>query len=168
MSIMRNPISIFDSEGSDTDASATVKGPVKYRLAVLTKLPGLKILDSIAVTAEEVTSAKQLATDLFNEDSGENIAGLDEDKLWKYPEGWTPPKHVISDSTKKASMRRTQRAIEEAVIVLPKDRNVSIDKTGKISKDLPLDQLETLDAWTIASNTRFELSKRTIWRYHEV
>ena len=70
MSLMRNPVSSFDSETSETDGSAAVKGPVKYRLAVLTKLPTLKMLDSVVVTAEEVASAKQLATDLFNEDAG--------------------------------------------------------------------------------------------------
>jgi len=100
--------------------------------------------------------------------TGQNIAGLDEDKLWKYPQGWTPPEHVIADSTKKVAMRRTQRALEEAVVVLPRNKTVPVDKTGKILKDLKPEELVTYDSWKLAKDTSFELTKRTIWRYHEV
>ncbi len=175
LSLMRNPVSIFDNEtdeyGQQTHAS---EAQMKYRLGVLSKLPALCMLDSVAVTTEEVSTAKKVGSQYLTTsvDHAEGLGGddddsLDEDDIWKYPEGFSPPGTVRTDANKKLMMRRTQKLLEEQVIRLPKNKSTEMNKNWT-----PLDTLKDEDAvefncWDLAKESNFELNKRTVWRYHE-
>ena len=59
--------------------------------------------------------AKDLGNQVFlsPESALENEEGLDEDSVWKYPVGFTPPVHVIKEASKKIAMRRTQKVMND-------------------------------------------------------
>ncbi len=175
LSMMRNPISIFDNEsdelGQQTHASEEL---MKYRLGVISKLPSLRMLDSVVVTHEEMTTAKKVGRQYLaaSSDTAEGLGGddsssLDEDDVWKYPEGFIPPGQVRNDPNKKLMMRKTQKLLEEAVIRMPKDRNTEMNKNWTPLDNLKDEDAIEFDVWELAKQADFEMNKRTVWRYHE-
>ena len=175
LSLMRNPVSIFDNEldelGQLSHASEEL---MKYRLGVISKLPSLRMLDSVMVSNEEVATAKKVGSQYLSANSdtaeglgGDDVGSLDEDDVWKYPEGFLPPISVRNDPNKKLMMRKTQKLLEEAVIRLPKDKNTEMNKNWTPLDSLKDEDAIELDVWELAKKGDFEMNKRTVWRYHE-
>ena len=175
LSLMRNPVSIFDNDidelGQQTHASEQL---MRYRLGVISKLPSLRMLDSVAVTSEEIATAKKVGSQYLSA-SAENAVGLggdddgslDEDDTWQYPEGFVPPGSVRNDPNKKLMMRRTQKLLEEAIIRLPKNKNTEMNKNWTPLESLKDEDAIELNVWELAKKADFEMNKRTVWRYHE-
>ena len=175
LSLMRNPVSIFENELDEQGQYTHVcEDAIKYRLGVISKFSSLRMLDCVAVTDEEIAMAKKVGSEYLDastheadEFSMDGADSLDEDDIWKYPKGFLPPLHVRNDPSKKQMMRRTQQLLEEAVIRLPIDKNTEMNKNWT-----PLDTLKDEDAielnvWELAKKADIEMNKRTVWRYHE-
>ena len=164
LSLMRNPVSIFDNESDELgQLSHASEELMKYRLGVISKLPSLRMLDSVMVTNEEVATAKKVGSQYLSANTdtaeglgGDNTGSLDEDDVWKYPEGFLPPIGVRNDPNKKLMMRKTQKLLEEAVIRLPKNKDTEMNKNWTPLDSLKDEDAIELDVWELAKKADFE------------
>ena len=113
----------------------------KYRIAVISKLPTLRVLDGADVTYEEYTASREKgAGDWLME--GE--LDTDETSIWKWPEGYSPPTEWLRDTKKLGLIRQVQQELEDSVKKL----------LGRSYREL-------------AASTYWDINKKTISRYLE-
>lgn len=120
LSMMRNPATpeaVIWSDGvdyaSETDEEMQRRKKYhKYRLAVLARLPQIRILDDESVTPEEHAEAQEMG-DLADWVVEEAPISRDETEQWRWPAGYDPPLEWLRNSDKTDLMREVQSSLDE-------------------------------------------------------
>ena len=146
LSMMRNPATpetVIWSDGIDyaNETSEDMNRRIKYhkyRLAVLSVLPQIRILDDESVTPEEHAEAQELgdSIDFFEEDVP---LCRDETETWKWPDGYDPPAEWLRNPDKVEMIRSVQ---------------TQLDACGE-------------DFRALAADSMWDVNKRTVSRYLE-
>lgn len=120
LSIMRNPVTPeaviwSDSVDHSTETGEDVQRRIryhKYRLAVLARLPQIRILDDESVTPEEHAEAQEMgdSTDWIVEEAP---ISRDETDRWKWPAGYDPPLEWLRNTEKMQLLRDVQAGLDE-------------------------------------------------------
>jgi len=110
----------------------------KYRLAVLSRLPHVRVLDDEDVTPEEHKQAQEEGEYSIKKAQDASL-NRDEDEHWKWPKGYTPPSHWLRDVEKMALIRDVQK---------------DLDNCGE-------------DFRSLAKKSAWEVNKRLVSRYLE-
>jgi len=146
LSLMRNPVTppaVIWSDGVDysTETAEEMTRRVKYhkyRLAVLSMLPQVRILDDELVTPEEHAEAQELG-DSIDWYIDEVPVSRDETEHWKWPAGFDPPAEWLRNPDKVEMIRNAQ---------------TQLDECGE-------------DFRALAADSSWEINKRTVTRYLE-
>ena len=120
LSLMRNPVTpeaVIWSDGVDyaTETTEEMQKRLKYhkyRLAVLSILPQIRILDDESVTPEEHAEAQELG-DSVEWIVEESMVNKDETDEWTWPVGFDPPVEWLRNSDKIDLMRGVQNQLDE-------------------------------------------------------
>ena len=119
----------------------------RYRLAVVKRLPSLRVLDGQDVDMRERIVAAHLTDHAAAAYLGEQVC-RDEEDGWAWPRDFDPPRAVLMDGAKMRMLREVQRDVEA---LMPTFRAAAADSFWAVDKKTVLRYCEAA-RWTPALN----------------